>query len=1113
MTKNVHIHNDVAWTARLWAAAILLLLAHTGTIPAQDAIFLGDDPSMIQLRHQQQWGDFGRNTAAAAVGQAGSPMRIGDKTYDKGLGHHANGEISVALEGQFREFHTTIGVQWQGGNRGSVIFRVEVDGKVAFESQPISDSHPAQEVQVAVEGAEQLRLVALDAGDGIGCDMANWAEARLVRQSGVPLFGTVSAELNGHAAVPSQGDFCGLSLIARESGPQVAVLQPLNSVSVAAREGEQVLMRIPLQQASTSLQISARVTAVGSGAEVELAAGNTTSRKSLVSGESVQLAVTVPAPSPETTVTLATWGRGEDEGYVRWSEMSLAAAEHAQRIPLKLPKTAESFPAPKLPVLRAGLEQLLIEWDWRMQDGIGTPRGAQEWSPALAQLIARGNSLIDDLLLITDLDPALVQRWREVEQECQEISSAAVEEDEQWESLWRRLHQLRREIVLANPLAPRGPLAFVKQVPSCFSHQLTQYYGMCARPGGGIFVLEQPGVSMQCRELTAELPPGSFQHLDISWEGDRLLFAYCQADSAPLDRTVHQERHFHLYEVAQDGSHLRQLTSGDVDDFSPRYLPDGRLLFLSTRRGGFHRCGAGPCPVYTLATADADGGRPQPISFHETHEWDPAVLQDGRIIYTRWDYVDRHAVYYQQLWSCRPDGSNVAAYYGNNTLNPVGVWEARPVPNSDRVMATAGAHHAMTAGSIILLDVSRGIDGLDPITRLTPDALFPESEAPVQHWHATAGLEGTIEVPAEAQRWPGHCYRTPYPFSEDYFLAAYSFVPLIGEPSANQPNMFGIYLVDRFGNKELLYRDINISSQWAMPLSPRQRPPILPSTPPDPGSQEGRFFVENVYESWPQLPSSESDRITHLRVIQVLPKTTPHANNPKVGLANASPGKQVLGTVPVEPDGSAYFTAPARVALAFQALDASGMAVQTMRSLTYLQPGEQTSCVGCHEHRATTPQSQASALALQRPPTEIAPGPDGSRPLSYPILVQGVLDKHCVRCHAGTEAAGGVVLTGEPSGAFSASYLALAPLVPFSEWKGTPGENLEPLTHPNDFGARGSALTKLLLSGHEGVSLTEEEMQRLITWMDSNALFYGTFDPQDQQKQLQGERIAGPALE
>jgi hypothetical protein len=454
----------------------------------------------------------------------------------------------------------------------------------------------------------------------------------------------------------------------------------------------------------------------------------------------------------------------------------------------------------------------------------------------------------------------------------------------------------------------------------------------------------------------------------------------------------------------------------------------------------------------------------------------------------------------------------VRIFYGNNTLNPVGIWEARPIPGSPQIMATAAAHHAMTAGSIIRLDVRRGVDGMDPITRLTPDALFPESEAPVERWHATAGLSKPIDVPEEQLRWPNHSYRTPFPLSEDVFLAAYSYDPLIGEPFANRSNMFGIYLIDRFGNKELLYRDVTIGSLWPMPLRPRHMAPILPSMLAEDQPGEGTFFLYNVYESWPLLSDSR-DTVKALRIIQVLPKTTPHANTPRVGLANASPGKQVLGTVPVESDGSAFFRAPAGIPLSFQALDERGMAIQTMRSLTYLQPGEQTSCIGCHERRTTAPGVREFALAARREPSSAIPAPNGSKPFSYPILVQPVLDKHCVSCHGGEKPESDIDLTGAPEGQFSRSYNALAGRVPFSQWQGTPQANHEPMTHPNQFGARASTLMRLLLDGHKGVELSAKEYERLITWMDTNALFYGTFNPEGQAKQLRGEWIAGPDLQ
>ena len=761
----------------------------------------------------------------------------------------------------------------------------------------------------------------------------------------------------------------------------------------------------------------------------------------------------------------------------------------------------------------------LIERDWRMRDGVGTKREPSTWEEAIGRTLRGGDKLAFDLEANGVNLGELATRWHALWREWRRRTAAPTATEAAWEDLWRRVHALRRRIAFANPLAQVGPLLFVKRVPSAFSHQLTQYEGRDARPGGGLFVLEEPGTSMRCRQLAKELPTGSTLHPDVSFDGQRIVFAFCKVDKPPKNRDDHGDVFYHLYEVGADGSCLRQLTDGPHDDFAPRYLPNGQILFLSTRRGGFHRCGRGPCPTHTLALCEADGSNPRTLSWHETHEWDPCVLNDGRVVYTRWDYVDRHAVHYQMLWSCRPDGSLAAAFYGNNTLSPVGVWEARPVPGSARVMATAAAHHAMTAGSIILLDVARGIDGPVPITRLTPDALFPESEAPVSngrggYWHAPVGVPQEPTVPPEQRRWPGHCYRSPWPLSESCFLAAYSYDALIGEPKANLPAMFGLYLCDAFGNRELLYRDPAISSLWPIPLQPRRRPPAVPTQAEAAGAGEGTFLLLNVYESFPPLPEGS---VRRLRIVQVLPKSTPHANTPRVGIANASPGKQVLGTVPVEADGSAYFRAPAGKALAFQALDERGQAVQVMRSIVYLQAGETASCIGCHEPRSQAPPIAPTAQALFRPPSAIEPGPDGSKPLSYPLLVQPVLDKHCVRCHGGPKPKKGIVLTGQPQGQFTCSYNALAPRVAWSAWGGRGGDfrqvNSEPLSRPGFFGAHGSPLMRMLMKGHNKVELSPSDLDRLVTWMDANALFYGTFDPADQQRQRRGEKIDGPAVE
>ncbi len=1114
-------------TARVFTLSlfvVLVLAQRSFCLAGQPLVYLSDPDAGVALTHRQDWGDFGWNTAAARTGTTGSPMQIGDQVFPRGLGHHANGEIVVELGGRFHEFRCSVGVQWQGGNRGSVIFRVLVDGQMKWETGPLSDSDPPQSVRVPVSGARQLRLIANDAGDGIGCDMANWAEAALVVDARAPWFGRSRFAFDGTAAPPPSCVAGGFSLIAAPSGPQVALMEMARMMTVSVKGNEQVQMALPVKNMARPIRISVQAQLVrGSSAVVGLSFGDFETQRQIREGQVVDLSLgPISLEEHEATgdptndaLTLLTQADGDETG-VRWSRLRYEVLDATDRdavaIPWLFPSSAEVIPPPVLPDPRASIEQELIEWDWRMQDGIGTLREARDWSAAICTVLERGDRLIRTLVDAGVSLQASRRRWEQLRAEYRDARARDDFSPSEWEQLWRDVHRLRRKIALQeNPLARFGPLLLVKRVPSSFSHQLTQYMGPCARPGGGLYVLDHPGRTMQTRRIDS-LPQGSFMHPDVSWDGKRLLFAFCETDSTPVDWRTNQTQTYDLYEMDLDGSNLRQLTDGSFDDFSPRYLPDGKILFLSTRRGGYHRCGRGPCPVYTLALAEADGSNPRIISFHETHEWDPAVLNDGRIIYTRWDYVDRHAVYYQQLWTARPDGSDVRIFYGNHTLNPVGIWEARPVPGSGRVMATAGAHHAMTAGSIVLLDVTKGIDGLEPLDRLTPDVLFPESEAPVQRWRAIDGLTVIPEPSPEERRWPGHCYRTPYPLSEDFFLAAYSFDPLIGEPDANPANMFGIYLVDRFGNKELLYRDASISSLWPTPVRSRPLPPQLPSILEETHAGEGTFFLQNVYESWPQLPGSR-DTVKQLRIVQILPKTTPHINQPRVGLANASPGRQVLGTVPVDPDGSAFFRAPAGIPLAFQALDERGMAIQTMRSLTYLQPGEHSSCVGCHEHRTRTPLHQSPGLASRQIPQQISPGPDGSKPFNFALLVQPVLDRHCVECHQGPEAPDGIDLTGTAVGDFTASYLALAPRVPISQWQGTPQSNEEPLAPPDRFGARASPLIDLLTDGHHEVTLSDDDWQRLITWMDTNALFYGTFDPQDQQRQRRGERIAGPVLE
>ncbi|MBM3474889.1 MAG: hypothetical protein FJX75_16630 [Armatimonadetes bacterium] len=639
----------------------------------------------------------------------------------------------------------------------------------------------------------------------------------------------------------------------------------------------------------------------------------------------------------------------------------------------------------------------------------------------------------------------------------------------------------KREAALRNPLLDFDDILFVKRHPGTFAHMCDQYYGSYARSGGGLYVLEDLRGDPRLRDLIdGRLPEGSYLSPDLSFDARRIAFAYVAVDpSRKPGFEAKPETCYHIYTVNVDGTDLRQVTNGPWDDFDPCWLPDGDLAFISSRRGGYCRCGARPVPTYTLHRMHPDGSAVRRLSSHETNEWHPSVANDGSLLYTRWDYVDRHTNLAHSLWRCQADGSLPFAIYGNYNVDkkPWGDWHPQPIPGSHKLMAIAGAHHGYAYGSLVMIDPRRGYDGAIPLERLTPEVPFPEAEG-----------------------FPSEAYTTPFPLSEDLWLVSYS--PQWSTRDASHTVTQGLYLQDRSGQRELLYRDPAISSEYALPLRPRLRPRASPDVQTA-DTREGRFALLNVYDSALPFPAG---RIRELRVIQVLPKTTINADDPPISIARQVSARQLLGTVPVEEDGSAYFAAPAGLPVYFQAVGEDGMAMQTMRSLTYLQPGETVSCVGCHEPRDTTPTNH-SPLALRRAASSIKPGPDGSLPFSYPRLVQPLLERHCVSCHGAQDAAGGVRLTGDHAGSdpYSFSYRALAKKDWVHWFDSVNGGEWVPLTTPGQFGARASRLTALLREGHEGVKLPPEDLERISLWIDLNVPFYGVYEPEQVAAQKRGE--------
>ena len=763
-----------------------------------------------------------------------------------------------------------------------------------------------------------------------------------------------------------------------------------------------------------------------------------------------------------------------------------------------------------------------IRADWRQQEKrLGRTAGSAE---ALEAALVRAERLFENLASLDGMRDITRERAQLAELRRRASRVELLSEEERL-ALYFEIRWLTRNVAFENPLFANKPILFLqcrRFICQMLHEYIGYYYNYPGLHGGGIFILEEPGRSPKLRCLTeGEFPQGAYTTPALSYDGKTVYFAFCPVEKRERNPVLNHNHQglkkdpegsvgspyykpdrgvFSIYAINPDGTNLRRLTEGTEDDMSPCPLPDGGIAFLSTRRGGFIRCDNGyePVQAHTVHRMDADGANIRTLSFHETNEWHPSVLNDGRICYCRWDYVDRSAANFHGLWVCNPDGTNPRITIGNYTRRINAFYQPMAVPNSNKVAFIAGAHHANVGGSICLFDPARvalnketGQDDFESVEVLTPEICF-----------------------AEAPGWPDSFFHSPMPLSEDHFLVSFSFKPLPGMGSGVlDDGDTGIYYFDRFGNLELLYQKPGICSMNPMFLQSRPKPPVIADRRDPALGDEGEFMVANV--NWSHLPMPPDRPIKELRVFQILPKSRTHVGNrPRIGYANQENARMLLGTVPVEKDGSVYFRAPAKKPLFFQAVDAEGLAVQTMRSEVYLQPGETLTCVGCHEPLHTTPPPY-TPLAGLRAPSRIKPGPEGTRPMSFPLLVQPILDRQCVSCHDGTEGEGKspLALTSKPTETFTQSYESLREYVRWFEYGGkTLYENV---TIPGRLPAKAGRLLSILDDKtHAGaVKLTDAERRKLYIWLDGNAPFYGSYEDGPRQAQLEGKAIDPPALQ
>jgi len=586
-----------------------------------------------------------------------------------------------------------------------------------------------------------------------------------------------------------------------------------------------------------------------------------------------------------------------------------------------------------------------------------------------------------------------------------------------------------------------------------------------------IFALRQPGkdghwyanFSYWSHDETAPLygNGGLLCRLNVA-TGEKIILLK-DAEGAVRDPVVHYDakkilfsyrpggtENYHLWEINVDGSGLKQLTGGPHDDIEPAYLPDGDIVFVSSRCNRWVQCWL--TKVAVLHRCGGGGENIRPISANPEHDNTPWPLPDGRILYQRWEYVDRSQVDYHHLWTANPDGTGQMVYYGNMYPGTVMI-DAKPIPETNKIVAIFSPGHGRREhdGNITVVDPRKGPD------------------------------ERSFARPVAGG---GSC-RDPWAFSEELFMAAKSTQ---------------IVLLDNHGNTHELYRlsdeerAAGLQCHEPRPLIVRNRERLIPDRV-DPRHETGTLVLADIYDSR-NMPGVKRGDIKKLLVIEALPKPV----NFTGGMDPLSYGgsftlERVVGTVPVEPDGSAHMKLPALRALFFVALDENDLAVKRMQSFLTVQPGEVTSCVGCHEHRTETFLPSANLMAMNRRPSPIEPIADCPDIFDFPRDIQPILDKLCVGCHGyeksklGGPYAGGVSLTGDRGPMFSHAYFTMTVRRLFSD-----GRNLAKSNYaPRSLGSGASRILTMLDGSHYGAKGSEHDRKMLRLWIEAAATYPGTY--------------------
>ena len=691
--------------------------------------------------------------------------------------------------------------------------------------------------------------------------------------------------------------------------------------------------------------------------------------------------------------------------------------------------------------------------------------------------------------------------WRPMKSNCPELEkmlqSSRPDQIRRAIELGRSMITFQRELLLANPLlnfdeilALDRKTSAARQVSDWTSggpHGMTVNWSCDFRPKNPPIAPWRDDQIAAFGVKDGRTPPRTvfkaaaghmIQHPELHFDADRLMFSMADSQGA-----------FQVFEVHIDGSGLRQVTRDtgpDVDNGDPCYLPDGRIIFNSTRMFTGVPCEDGMSYVSNLCLTHADGTGTRLLTVDQESSWHPSLLNDGRVLYTRYEYANISHQFARLLFHMNPDGTTQSEYYGSNSYWPNSIFYARAIPNHPtKVVGVVCGHHGPNkTGRLVLFDPTLGrhetsgavqtIPGYGkPVQRIVADELY--------------GAD-----------WPKFAH--PWPLSDKYYLVAARLQP--------EQLDYAIYLVDVFDTITEVARINDHSLLEPIPLAKRKRPPVIPDRV-QPDRKDATVYLADIYQG-PGLSGVPRGTVKKLRLFtynyvyrETYRRGFGHLATP--GVDGPWEPRFVLGTVPVGDDGSALFSVPANTPISVQPLDDQNRAVQQMRSWFTAMPGEVLSCVGCHERQNSGPPSYA-AVASRGTPSPIEPWRGPPRGFDFAREVQPVLDRYCVGCHDGkhsdrpdlarkpkeetlrinreyqtaTETTISTILTP--------SYIALHPYV-----RRPHAESHYGAQAAGEFLADTSPLVQMLQRGHHGVQLDAEAWDRLYTWIDLGTPDHGSW--------------------